>query len=600
MFDGQVVRPPQSFRTAAEDYVCVRIVNINNLDLNFFSFDYDLTMAILLANPDGTVYHRYGGRSHLSPMNMDTLVDLMKEGLGTHRNYVANPSPPKAEPPQRVSELILDRMKGRMKPMFGCLHCHYVREARQYLALEAGDWTPNQFWVWPPPERLGLVVDQKRQNRVEAIVAGSAAAAAGIRIGDSLQRLNDRRILTKYDIQWVLDQCPDEAISLPFSVERNGRTIDGDLHLAPAWKTGSPEEYSWRVRNVFTQHMLKFLPAPGFIGERMSPDALGVSGLEARSFALRVERLNYGTHLAGIRLGDVIVGAGGRTDFSETAEFYRHCETMRRAGRDIRMELVRQGSLMNVMVSLSHLNYSRVELAPRVVLGFIPQELAADGGLRVGHVTDDSSAERAGLLHGDRIVSVDGKRPRTYDALQGILNNMSPGDVLTMEVTRDGERLQFGYVLPDEQIRKSELARLSEKVAAKGQTLECVVTIKLPPDKHIYSMHKKGFGVPTQLEFRGRGFEVVEPTREPTPRKIDVEGLETQWVLDGAVQLRQTIRITDPKEFLLLIHAYAQVCDDTACHEFRAVIGNDGATETFFEFRGNYEKQEVVSSGDRR
>lgn len=241
MFDGQVVRSPRSFRSAAEDYVCVRVVNINNLDLNFFAFDYDLTMAIVLANADGTVYHRYGGRSHLSPMNMDTLVDVMKRGLSTHRDYMAKPSPPNALPPERVSELILDRMKGRMKPMFGCLHCHYVREARQNLKLEAGDWTPNQFWVWPLPERLGLVMDQRRQFEVADVVSGSASSA-GIQKGDVLRSLDGRRILTKYDIQWVLNQSADEAISLPYSVERNGRTLDGELRLQPAWKTGNPEE----------------------------------------------------------------------------------------------------------------------------------------------------------------------------------------------------------------------------------------------------------------------------------------------------------------------------------------------------------------------
>ena len=169
-----------------------------------------------------------------------------------------------------------------------------------------------------------------------------------------------------------------------------------------------------------------------------------------------------------------------------------------------------------------------------------------------------------------------------------------------MEVTRAGKRLQVGYVLPDEQIRKSELALLSEKVAAKGQTLECVVSIKLPPAKHVYSMHKKGFGVPTQLEFRGRGFELIGSTREPAPRKIETEGLKPQWVLDGNVQLKQGIRITDPNEFLLLIHAYPQVCDAAACHEFRAVVGNDGSGRGFFEFRGNYEKQKIARSGNRK
>lgn len=100
-------------------------------------------MAIVLANADGTVYHRYGGRDHISPMNMSSLVELMGEGLKTHRDYLKDPNPPEPKPAQPLSELINVRLQGRIKPVFGCFHCHYAREARQYLALEAGQWTPD-------------------------------------------------------------------------------------------------------------------------------------------------------------------------------------------------------------------------------------------------------------------------------------------------------------------------------------------------------------------------------------------------------------------------------------------------------------------------
>ncbi len=54
----------------------MRVTNINEVDLNTFTFDHDLTMAVVLAHPDGTVYHRYGGRADLSPMSMDGLVEM--------------------------------------------------------------------------------------------------------------------------------------------------------------------------------------------------------------------------------------------------------------------------------------------------------------------------------------------------------------------------------------------------------------------------------------------------------------------------------------------------------------------------------------------
>jgi hypothetical protein len=342
--------------------------------------------------------------------------------------------------------------------------------------------------------------------------------------------------------------------------------------------------------------MIKFLPAPGFMGRMLSDDELESTGLDRGRFALKVTHLNQSTYLAGIRMGDIILRAGDRSDFPTPRDFYHWCEIMRRSGRDIKMELVRQDALMNVMVSQETLNDSRVAQAPRVQLGFIVQELPADAGLRVGHVTDHSSAEKTGLLIGDRIVSVDGQAVATRENLDQLLHQKAPGDLLIIQVTRAGERMSFSYVLPGEQELKSDLARLSGAVSQPGQELACIVTIKLPPDRHIYSVHREGFGLPTQLEFRGHGYELSGPVQEPPPRKVEDPGVEPMWILEGTVELRQLIRITDPQRFQLLLHVYAQVCDNKSCHEFRSVIVSDGRDPSFKEFHGRFDQSLPIAT----
>lgn len=577
----------------------MRVTNINTVDLNVFRFDHDLTMAIVLANADGTVYHRYGGRTGLSPMSMTGLVGLMRDGLRTHQDYERAPDPPEPEPPLLLPELAAEKLQGRIAPMFGCFHCHYAREARQYLALEAGTWTPDQFWIFPEPKRIGLRMDQKQQAVVQAVHSESAAAAAGIKVGDQLRTLQGTRVLTKYDIQWILDELDDREQSLSFTLDRDGQTVSGSLALAEGWKVGDPADYSWRVRNVYTEHMVKFLPAPGFTGEQLTDEELQSQKLPKGSFALRIKELNYGTHLAGVRRGDVVLSAGGRADFTSHRDFYLWCETQRRSGRDLRVGLLRQGAELSLMISLDYLNYSKIEKAPRATLGFIVQQLPGADGLRVGHVTDGCSAEKAGVLVGDRICAVDGKEVRFAKVLRAILDNKDPGELLTMDVTREGIPHQVGFVLSGDEVSRSDVARLSEKVTNRGQELTCEVTIKLPSDKHIYSMHRKGVGVPTQLEFRGRGYTLLGPTMEPEPRMIAQEGQESTWILDGEVTLRQVIRITNPDDFRLLVQVYAQVCDETRCHEFRAIIENDGLDETFSEYRGHFDRQpEIPVSGE--
>jgi hypothetical protein len=115
-----------------------------------------------------------------------------------------------------------------------------------------------------------------------------------------------------------------------------------------------------------------------------------------------------------------------------------------------------------------------------------------------------------------------------------------------------------------------------------------VVTIDLPEDKHVYSMHQSGFGVPTQLEFRGRGYELLGAAAEPEPRKVESGALLPMWILSGKVELRQRLRVTDAERFQLLLQIYAKVCDEERCHEFRTVVGCDGADGSFVEYRGRF------------
>ena len=179
-------------------------------------------------------------------------------------------------------------------------------------------------------------MDQQQQSLVSDVIPESPASVSNIRSGDHLQSLAGKPVLTKYDIQWVLDGWSPEARSLPFTLMRDGRRVEGTLSLPSDWKVGDPADYSWRVRNVYTEHMSTFLPAPGFVGDPLTGAALDALHLPEPTFDLKITRLNQGSHLAGVRRGDVVVSAGGKADFTSPREFYAWCESLRRSGRDRR------------------------------------------------------------------------------------------------------------------------------------------------------------------------------------------------------------------------------------------------------------------------
>ncbi len=71
-------------------------------------------------------------------------------------------------------------------------------------------------------------------------------------------------------------------------------------------------------------------------------------------------------------------------------------------------------------------------------LGFA-SEAAAEGGLRVTKVGQESPAEKAGIKIGDVVLKLNGKELKSREALQEIMKELSAGDKVTIELLRGGK-----------------------------------------------------------------------------------------------------------------------------------------------------------------
>lgn len=72
---------------------------------------------------------------------------------------------------------------------------------------------------------------------------------------------------------------------------------------------------------------------------------------------------------------------------------------------------------------------------------------AADGGLRVTDVVDNSAAERAGLRPGDVILRLDGEKIETMQALSSAIQAKGAGTEVSLEILRDKDRIQVKATL---------------------------------------------------------------------------------------------------------------------------------------------------------
>ena len=91
-FDDDVARRDPIIRDLLDEFVCVRIVQANTIDLTRFQHDFDQSFAAYLMNPDLTIYGRFGtrsGRPEHEDISLEGLRKAMEAALRMHRDYGA-------------------------------------------------------------------------------------------------------------------------------------------------------------------------------------------------------------------------------------------------------------------------------------------------------------------------------------------------------------------------------------------------------------------------------------------------------------------------------------------------------------------------------
>jgi predicted metalloprotease with PDZ domain len=321
------------------DFVLVRLLKIAGADLNVFDFDFDLTWAGFFISADEVVYGRYGGRDAASPdgrLSLPGLRHAMRAALAAHRGAKAATPPKRA--PQRVEDYPAARRLGK-----GCIHCHQVNELRRADRKKAGTWKREAVWAYPLPENVGLVLEVGQGDRVRSVLAGSAAARAGLRAGDAVRSVNGVAVAAQADFQYGLHRAP-WAGKVPIAWERGGKALAGTLELAPGWKKTN---ITWRTS------LLDVLPAITVYGDDLSAGEKKALGLGPRRLAFRQDATVHAqARAAGVRGGDVIVGLDGEEPDMTRDEFLAHVRRNYLVGDRVTLHVLRAGKRLRLPMTL--------------------------------------------------------------------------------------------------------------------------------------------------------------------------------------------------------------------------------------------------------
>jgi S1-C subfamily serine protease len=295
---------------------------------------------VFFLNAEEKVYARYGGRDARGPderQSLDGLRHTMKSVLDMHERKDRLFAPREEGTPKTIRQLSGGTFRR-------CFHCHQVREVLNDKLERSGKWERELAWRYPLPDNLGLFLEVDRGNVVKRVEAGSAAAQAGLKAGDTVRQLNGIPIHSQADAQFALDRAPRKG-PLPLAWERDGKPATGTLTLAEGWRRS---DITWRPS---MQHQVASLP---LYGEDLTAAEKKALGLSAEQLAFRQrEKVHSQVKAAGIRGGDIILGIDDKNlQKMDAGDFYQYVRREYLVGDRITINVLRDGRRVNVPLTL--------------------------------------------------------------------------------------------------------------------------------------------------------------------------------------------------------------------------------------------------------
>lgn len=364
--DSEVAERDARVKALLDQYVCVRVVHGNGMDLSLFQFDYDQSWAAFMLNADRTIYGRYGTRSHQTDEKGDISIagfaQALEGALELHKDFAKHkPSLlAKRGPPSAVAAPeALPAMKGRYtssldwtgKVVQSCIHCHQVGEALRAQARAAGPMPETVLYPYPHPKILGLILDPAKRATVLSVAPGTSAEKDGFKPGDEIVSLDGQPPLSIADVQWILHRAPASG-ALKASVKRGTSTSDLTLTLGEGWRRKG--DIGWRA----TSWDLRALVFGGMkLKDDLAPEKRKELGLADGALALRIEHVGqYGDHAAaknaGVKKGDILIGVGDLARAMSESDLLAHLVDATKPGDKVVFKLARGAERLSVTIPM--------------------------------------------------------------------------------------------------------------------------------------------------------------------------------------------------------------------------------------------------------
>ncbi|MEZ6089690.1 MAG: Trx7/PDZ domain-containing (seleno)protein [Pirellulaceae bacterium] len=353
--DDDLIDNDPVVRPLLDQFVCVRVVGTNGLDLRTFQYDTDQSFAMFMLAADKTVLGRFGTRSHRTEWHGDVsiqgMAEALKAALTLHANYPSNKrfvagkqgealefETPEAYP--LLKDKYTDRLNYEGDVVKSCIHCHQIGDARrEYYWSRSQPIPDNLLFPYPHPKSIGLILDPEKRATVKSVVADSPAERSGFQSGDDILLIDGQAMVSMADVQWVLHHANGQGDRLPVTLKRDDQSRTLELVLPADWRR--LDDPSWRVASWGMCRLM----TGGMRLEALDEAERKQAGIHS-GMALRAKHVGqYGDHAtakrAGLVKGDIIVSYDGRTDFQREADLFAYANENRKPGDKVVIEYLR-------------------------------------------------------------------------------------------------------------------------------------------------------------------------------------------------------------------------------------------------------------------
>lgn len=333
-------------------YVCARIIRMDDVDLGLFDYDRNNTLFYFIMNADERIYMRYGGRdseSQDSYLNLNSLELALKQGLELHRQNQKGELTPQPRPKPMFARdfpLLVERTFAQNR----CVECHLIGDYQNLHREQDGTLDkPAHMYRSPDIRTIGIHLDVPRGLVVKE--AKAAVEAAGMRAGDRIAALNGVAVWTFGDLQYQYDKVNRKADRIQLTVDRAGRAVELTVQLPPLWWW---TDIRWRQSSIDPRLYFEARPLSG--AEKQERQ------LRTDGFASMVKSVDSFAQLTkshALKVGDVVFGVDGveRDDIANNVELY--IKLHKTPGDSVTLDVLRDGKRLKMPLRTYRMSFRK-------------------------------------------------------------------------------------------------------------------------------------------------------------------------------------------------------------------------------------------------